>query len=206
MVFLQSRNLIVAAAIVVGCGIAAMVVAHDRGSNTATPQPPANVAGLNNQPAYQPYSQPYNQAPQPVYAQSQPYGPSQAPYYSQQQATPVQAYAYGAQPYADTGQPDDGYYPVVGRPVYVRPPTEAYAAPPVAPAPVYSNRRVVYETRRGRREHYHHHRSKAHSAEIVAGSAGVGAAIGAIAGGGKGAGIGALAGGAGGFIYDRLTH
>ena len=41
---------------------------------------------------------------------------------------------------------------------------------------------------------------------IVAGSAGVGAAIGAIAGGGKGAGIGALAGGAGGFIYDRLTH
>lgn len=41
---------------------------------------------------------------------------------------------------------------------------------------------------------------------IVGGSAGVGAAIGAIAGGGKGAGIGALAGGAGGFVYDRLTH
>jgi hypothetical protein len=41
---------------------------------------------------------------------------------------------------------------------------------------------------------------------IVAGSAGVGAAIGGIAGGGKGAGIGALAGGAGGFIYDRLTR
>jgi len=40
----------------------------------------------------------------------------------------------------------------------------------------------------------------------VGGSAGAGAAIGAIAGGGKGAGIGALAGGAGGFIYDRLTH
>jgi hypothetical protein len=40
----------------------------------------------------------------------------------------------------------------------------------------------------------------------VGGSAGVGAAIGALAGGGKGAGIGALAGGAGGFIYDRATH
>jgi hypothetical protein len=40
----------------------------------------------------------------------------------------------------------------------------------------------------------------------VGGSAGVGAAIGALAGGGKGAGIGALAGGGGGFIYDRLTH
>ncbi len=38
----------------------------------------------------------------------------------------------------------------------------------------------------------HHRRSTRRSVEIVAGSAGVGAAIGAIAGGGKGAGIGAL--------------
>ena len=49
-------------------------------------------------------------------------------------------------------------------------------------------------------------RSFGHSAAIVGGSAGAGAAIGAIAGGGKGAGIGALAGGGAGFIYDRLTH
>jgi hypothetical protein len=49
-------------------------------------------------------------------------------------------------------------------------------------------------------------RSFGHSAAIVGGSAGGGAAIGALAGGGKGAGIGALAGGVGGFIYDRLTH
>jgi hypothetical protein len=60
---------------------------------------------------------------------------------------------------------------------------------------VYEERRVV---RRGR--------STGKSVAIVAGSAGVGAAIGALAGGGKGAGIGALAGGGGGFIYDRLTH
>lgn len=63
------------------------------------------------------------------------------------------------------------------------------------PAPVYETRTYA---KRGR--------STKKSVAIVAGSAGVGAAIGGIAGGGKGAGIGALAGGAGGFIYDRLTH
>jgi hypothetical protein len=40
---------------------------------------------------------------------------------------------------------------------------------------------------------------------IVAGSAGAGAAIGALAGGGKGAAIGAISGGLGGFIFDRMT-
>ncbi|HWQ53529.1 MAG TPA: hypothetical protein VN442_07580 [Bryobacteraceae bacterium] len=49
-------------------------------------------------------------------------------------------------------------------------------------------------------------RSTAKSVAIVAGSSGVGAAVGALAGGGKGAAIGALAGGAGGFIYDRMTR
>jgi hypothetical protein len=48
-------------------------------------------------------------------------------------------------------------------------------------------------------------RSTKKSVLIVAGSAGTGAAIGALAGGGKGAAIGALAGGAGGLLYDRLT-
>lgn len=48
-------------------------------------------------------------------------------------------------------------------------------------------------------------RSKVHSAEIIAGTAGVGAVIGALAGGGKGAAIGAIAGGGGGLIYDRAT-
>jgi hypothetical protein len=181
--FLQSRNLIIAAACLMGCGIAAMVVANDRSSNPAAPQQSgAYVAGLNSQPAnppYSPNSPAYNQAPQPY---NQPPQPD------------------GAQTY------DDGYYPAFSRPVYVRPPEPPYAAPPVAPAPVYSNRRVVYETGRGHRGHHHHGRSKAHSAEIVAGTAGVGAAIGAIAGGGPGAAIGAIAGGAGGFAYDRLTH
>ena len=48
-------------------------------------------------------------------------------------------------------------------------------------------------------------RSTRNSVAIVAGSAGAGAAIGALAGGGKGAAIGALSGGAAGFIYDHIT-
>jgi hypothetical protein len=41
---------------------------------------------------------------------------------------------------------------------------------------------------------------------IVAGSAGAGAAIGAVAGGKKGAGVGALTGGVAGLIYDLATR
>ncbi len=56
------------------------------------------------------------------------------------------------------------------------------------------------------RENVRRGRSTGKSVAIVAGSAGAGAAIGALAGGGKGAAIGALSGGAAGFVYDRLTH
>ena len=49
-------------------------------------------------------------------------------------------------------------------------------------------------------------RSTGKSVAIVAGSAGAGAAIGALAGGGKGAALGAVSGGTAGFIYDRLSR
>ena len=49
-------------------------------------------------------------------------------------------------------------------------------------------------------------RSLQKSALIVGGSAGAGAAIGAVAGGGKGAGIGALSGGIAGLVYDLATR
>ena len=73
-----------------------------------------------------------------------------------------------------------------------------------APAAVYTV--ATTRRRRRRRRVVVHRRSKKKSAAIVAGSAGAGAAIGALAGGGKGAAIGAVAGGAGGLVYDRATH
>jgi hypothetical protein len=76
-----------------------------------------------------------------------------------------------------------------------------YGVRMVRPREVYEQPRTYGERREVRRG-----RSTGKSIAIVAGSAGAGAAIGALAGGGKGAAIGALAGGGGGFAYDRMTH
>lgn len=88
---------------------------------------------------------------------------------------------------------------------YIRDETQQTVQPAVETSRIRSTRfqpssvrenRIVYEQRR----------SKKKSAAIVLGTAGTGAAIGALAAGGKGAALGAVSGGAAGFVYDRLTH
>ena len=133
--------------------------------------------------------------------------PAAAPAFNQ---APAYNPAYNNAPGQSEPGPDT--YPAFATRRYVRtitpPPAEA---PPLEPA--YSEPhasvqryREPYRESRPRRRVVTRERPFSHSAAIVGGSAGAGAAVGALAGGGKGAGIGALAGGGAGFIYDRLTH
>ena len=118
-----------------------------------------------------------------------------------------QAPAYNNAP--APGEPDQ--YPAFATRRYVRtitpPPAEAPPPEPAYEPPASAQRyREPYRESRPRTRVVTRERSFGHSAAIVGGSAGAGAAVGALAGGGKGAGIGALAGGGAGLIYDRLTH
>jgi hypothetical protein len=91
---------------------------------------------------------------------------------------------------ASTARTNSVAAPVVTRTRYVEPRTVVAADPAPARAPVVEKKK----------------RSLQKEILIVGGSAGAGAAIGAIAGGKKGAGIGAISGGVAGLIYDMATR
>lgn len=179
--FHNSRNLLLAGVLALVVVIAAVAWSRRNTTDAA----PVTTFATTSQPGY--VAQPGGYVPQPNTG-----------------APPPPAY-YGSSSVSSS----DGYYSSTRRPVYVR--SNEYVAPQVVGQPSYDSqvvyndrpavRREVYETRR-----VHRGRSKGKSVAIVAGSAGAGAAIGALAGGGKGAAIGALTGGGAGFVYDRMTH
>jgi hypothetical protein len=149
-------------------------------------------------------------SPQGVYAANQlPSSAQPVGYDMNGRAIYGQPAAYG-QPYVQNAAYAPGYSSVANNCVEPVPVQSAAYAPAQDQARyrTYSRPRVVRSNVQQDRDYVvrRNKRSTGKSVAIVAGSAGAGAAIGALAGGGKGAAIGGLTGGAAGFIYDRLTH
>ena len=175
------------ALIIAGFGLLGVVAVAGwtRPSATANPNYLQSPAGFSSQPLTADNRPVYGQAPygqqawNPPSAENAAYAPA-AVNCAEPMYTQTAAYAPGPQ-YADR-------YRTYSRPRVIRTTYVRDDGPT----------REVVVRRRGR--------SWKKSAAIVGGTAGVGAAIGALAGGGRGAAIGALAGGGAGFLYDRLTH
>jgi hypothetical protein len=149
----------------------------------------------------------------PVYGQNGPvtsYDPNQvAPNQVPSNAVPNQyANQYAPNQYAQTAS--GAYIPAAQNCIDGGPVAQNVAYAPVEYRTVRTRprvvRRYVEPTYERRYVSERRGRSTGKSVAIVGGSAGAGAAIGALAGGGKGAAIGAISGGTAGFIYDRLTH
>lgn len=158
------------------------------------PAGPVNGNALNGNAVYGPGQGAWNTAAAP--GNGQPAYASPQPGYSQQSYSPAYAPQNCAEP---LGVQSAAYAPYESRyRTYSRPRVVRYVEEESPREVVTERSRVVERSRRGR--------STGKSVAIVGGSAGVGAAIGALAGGGKGAAIGAISGGTAGFVYDRLTH
>lgn len=196
MFWKDRKDLALVAGVLILAAVGAAAWIHN--SETTSPAiAPAALGDVNGQPIGSQPAQSSYAAPQGGYT---------AP--PAQYAEPRAGYATTQTTQGSNYVENDGYYATTRRPVYVRQPVQQQEVvnQPVERRYVERDREAYSSRSDSSQPQYRRGRTKAHSVEIVAGTAAAGAAIGAIAGGGKGAALGGLSGAGAGFVYDRLTH